>query len=93
MKLNKIAIISLVLLAIITFGAVSAAEDVTADDSAVLDNVNLNADGDIAINDAVTDVNLDGDVGDDAIGDMDNSNIINDSKDLLSSSKLVMMHK
>ncbi|WP_295617709.1 hypothetical protein [uncultured Methanobrevibacter sp.] len=88
MKLNKIAIISLLLLAIITFGAVSAAEDVTADDSAVLDNVNLNADGDIAINDAVTDVNLDGDVGDDAIGDMDNSNIINDSKDLLSSSKL-----
>ena len=43
-------------MAILTFGAASAAEDVSVDDSAVLDNINLDADSDIAIDDLSTDV-------------------------------------
>ena len=85
MKINKIVIISLILLAILTFGAASAAEDVTVDDSADLDSINLDANGDIAIDDLSTDVETIDD-GSDAIGDEEA--IIEDSKEKLGSSKL-----
>ena len=88
MKLNKIVIISLVLLAILTFGAASAAEDVSVDDSAVLDNINLDADSDIAIDDLSTDVETT-DNSDNAINEEIEDTSVNDnSKNQLGSSKL-----
>ena len=88
MKLNKIVIISLVLLAILTFGAASAAEDVSVDDSAVLDNINLDANSDITIDDLSTDVETT-ENSDNAINeDIEDTSVNDNSRSQLGSSKL-----
>ena len=85
MTRKKILMISLVLLAIISLGAVSAADDVSIDDAQVLDDLNLDDNSDISIEDASTDVISDDDSD---IAIEDESNSIDDSKETLGSSKL-----
>ena len=72
-------------MAILTFGAASAADDVSVDDSADLDAINLDTDGDITIDDVPTELEAIDD-SDNAIGEEET--IIDDSKDKLESSKL-----
>jgi hypothetical protein len=85
MTRKKILMISLVLLAIISLGAVSAADDVSIDDAQVLDDLNLDDNSDISIEDASTDLVSDDDSD---IAIEDESNSIDDSKETLGSSKL-----